>query len=183
MAWHGTAIAGLRWQGSSRHLRRETAPRDGKGSVPLSRQGSAVGYLTWQAVNRINLIALAGQGGCMKETFWLCCQYLIPNDYHVPLNWCWMEHVRGLATTLPKIVSAIWSWQTPAWEKTSFPAKASQNFTLQACYLSCSWAVPFFIRAPVVKALLCIIRHWIILKATAACCWWRLFPLQDGYLH
>lgn len=49
-----------------------------------------------------------------------------------------------------------------AQEKTSFPVKARQTFTPQACYLSCSWTVSFFIRAPVVKVLLCIICHWII---------------------
>lgn len=112
----------------------------------------------------------------MKETFWLCCQHLIPNDYHIPSKWCWTKHVWGLVTTLPKIVSAIWSWQMCIQEKTSFPVKASWDFTPQACYFSCSWTVSFFIHAPVVRALLCIICCWITLKP-------RLSAVDGGHFH
>lgn len=162
----------------------ETAWFDTNVSVSFLRRDSLVGWLTWRAVNRINLIALAVVGGCMKETFCLCCQHLIPNDYHIPLNWCWTKHAWGLATTLPKIVSAIWSWQTRALKrKQAFQLKPVRTSPRQACYFSCSWTVSFFIHAPVVKVLLCIICRWIILKAMTVCCWWSLFPLEDGYLH
>lgn len=118
IAWHHMMIAVIPagW-GPAIALGGEMAWYDMNVSVSFLRRDSLVGWLTWQAVNRINLIALAVVGGCMKETFWLCCQHLIPNDYHIPLNWCWTKYAWGLATTLPKIVSAIWSWQTRVFKR------------------------------------------------------------------
>ena len=106
----------------------------------------------------------------MKEIFWLCCRHLIPNDYHILLNWCMLDEacVRACNNFTKNSKCHLKLANMCAGEKTSFPVKASQNFTPQACYLSCSWTVSFFIHAPVVKVLLCIICHWIILKAVTA---------------